>query len=81
MSLVLVVPNPQILLTQLGNHISNFMCSMEAVFFLIKVCVQEINQEYQMPMPYEAEHYDRVSANYPDETSDANYEMDDIHYR
>ncbi|PNF39036.1 hypothetical protein B7P43_G04849 [Cryptotermes secundus] len=41
---------------------------------------KEINQDYQMPMPYEAEYYDRVAANYPDETSDANYEMDDTHY-
>lgn len=54
---------------------------MEAVFLLIKMCVQEINHDYQMPMPYEAEYYDRVAANYPDETSDANYEMDDTHYR
>jgi hypothetical protein len=54
---------------------------MEAVFLLIKVYIQEINQEYRMPMPYEAEHYDRMSANYPDEISDANYEMDDALYR
>jgi hypothetical protein len=43
--------------------------------------VQENNMEYRTLMPDEAENYNRVAANYPDETVDADYEMGNTHYR
>jgi hypothetical protein len=32
-----------------------------------------------MPMLHKAEYYNQVPANYPDETYDENYEMDNIY--
>jgi hypothetical protein len=54
---------------------------MEVVFYLTQLCAQEINQEYPMPMTHEAEYYNQMSANYPDETYDENYRRDDTSYR
>jgi hypothetical protein len=43
------------------------------------ICVQGNNKEYQIL--YEAENDNRVAASYPDEETDADYEMDGTHYR
>jgi hypothetical protein len=43
--------------------------------------VQENSMEFQTLMLDEAENYNKVAANYPDEATDADCEMGDTHCR
>lgn len=57
------------------------MCCEIYVLSNKNMYLQENSMGSQEIMLNEAENYNKVAANYPDEATDADYEMDDTHHR